>query len=1577
MAALNEAALRATIHGSRVTVRLPIDRRISGALYGDISAELIDVSGIEPTSLGGNRRSIVQEVDHESHEIEVDGLPENLERPASAKFVISWRAELNGRILRGRRSLYAALGKIEIELRGASEIPEGSSAPFRVIARDPTTMTPRPGATVQLILKASEDSPARALFTGQTDARGELATELSLPAGVEAGTLRVEVKDAEGDAWAEAAVRSVRDTRIALSSDKTIYKPGQDIELRTLVLEGPDKRPVSGEVLFEALDGKGNKVFKRSAALDEFGVAAMRVPTDARVFEGLWTFRASVAGSKTELKLPVERYNLPKLRVLLTTEREFALAGDSVRGKVDARYVFGSPVIGASVQLRLEGQDGSRLVEQTLQTDDGGRAAFEVRIPAGVAPDEGGAAVQLVAEVTDTAGQRELGALSLPVTRGALVIQTLSESVGFVPGVEQRIYLLVTDPVGRPLVAEVDVDGLGARRTIPTDASGVAELRFTPAAEAKHLDLQLLARDGAGRTFSRALGLDASGDAALVLRTNKAVYDPGEIATVEVLTTGSAQRVYLDVYRGAEGVESLAIDLSNGRGSAAITLGADSRGLLVIDALALLGSGRVSRASQRVLVKTDDRLAIAIESDQTTFAPGAGAQIRVRATDQAGAPKVASVGLSVVDEAVFALGGEPKSDLLSTFGFDPRSLPPEVRVLGRSSRDLFNSNDANVIDRLARLLFAAAKEIAAFGFEYNSIREEAPAVRAVVEDRVRRDAVLVLKDLIPWAQRQEPLTEDAARRVILSEVAGKRDPFGQLYAATLGADGNWQQLIVRSLGPDELASTPDDVSVELWYGWILWAAAADIDADGNLVGGWGRGGGFAEDAAAGAPNAAANQGAGPPPAPPPGAKTGSDATATRVRRDFRETVLYRPMLITDARGEASVTVPLADSITTWRVSAEGSTRDGKIGAARFGVRTFQDFFVDFSVPTNLTRGDVIELPAIVYNYLSEPTTVTVSLDPAPWMELLSEAQSSVTLAPSEVRAVKFTVRALRAGTQSLTLRASAGAISDALEREAIVAPDGAPEDQSFSDRLNGLREYHVTLPSDAIEGGTTLYLTLTPGFAGEAVSGTEALLQEPNGCFEQTTATAWPNTLVTHYLDTTGQLTPELRAQATDLVTRGYQRLLTFESPTGGYNWWGNGDPGNRILSAIMLWHLKDMEGIIETDPAVRERTLRWLLDQQASDGSWASGDALHAGNEVLGTSAARTTAFIAWALAHTEWAQPAVDRAIGYLAAHPADGADLYATALAANAFAVAAPAHAAARPLFDRLDAQKQDNGDGRLMWPTEAPSWTGASGDVGAIETTGLVAYGLLRGEVLPEAAIGAVRYLVAKKDAVGSWYNTQATMNALRALLAAASPRGSEAEGTLLVTVNGQPIAPVAITREDGDIYRRIDLSAYLVPGDNRVELSMSGTGELTYQLSRRVHRPRAATTAEAPLDLTVSYGSTSPSVGLPVQLSVSALYRGAGTRDQVMVRVGRAPGFEPRVEQLEAMVGDGRIARYEINARDVTLYLMGLQSGAARDLSFAAIPTLVFQGEAPASSIYAYYEPAVRAEVAPVALNVRP
>ncbi|HEX2676533.1 MAG TPA: hypothetical protein VHM19_07830, partial [Polyangiales bacterium] len=494
------------------------------------------------------------------------------------------------------------------------------------------------------------------------------------------------------------------------------------------------------------------------------------------------------------------------------------------------------------------------------------------------------------------------------------------------------------------------------------------------------------------------------------------------------------------------------------------------------------------------------------------------------------------------------------------------------------------------------------------------------------------------------------------------------------------------------------------------------------------------------------------------------------------------------------------------------------------------------------------------------------------------------------------------------------------------------------------------------------------------GFAAEAVSGLASMVREPNGCFEQTTSSAWPNTLIADYLQQTGEVDEQQMQQIVDTVTRGYQRLLTFESPTGGFNWWGDSDPGNRILSAIMLWHLKDLEKLIDVDQAVRDRTLTWLVSQQQADGSWAAGDALHAGDEVLGTSVVRTTAFIAWALAHAELAPDAVAKAAQYIEGNEPPMSDLYANALSANALAFADPGHQVTADLFSRLEDMKETDADGHISWPSDTPSWTGAGGGAVQIETTGLVAYGMIKAGTYPDSAAGAIEYLIANKDSVGSWYSTQATMNALRALGAAAGGQATDAEGQLEVRVNGNLVQTIDISPDTNDLHRELDLSASLVSGNNDVELTYDGSKDVAYQLTRRAYRP-VVPPAVGPLDLNVKYDATDVNVGDTVMTDVTVTNNDTETRNQVIARIGMAPGLVPNLDDLAALVRDGRIARFELRDKELVLYCMKLTAGEARKLSLRMIATLAADATAPASSVYAYYEPLLKLVRPAVKFNV--
>ena len=140
----------------------------------------------------------------------------------------------------------------------------------------------------------------------------------------------------------------------------------------------------------------------------------------------------------------------------------------------------------------------------------------------------------------------------------------------------------------------------------------------------------------------------------------------------------------------------------------------------------------------------------------------------------------------------------------------------------------------------------------------------------------------------------------------------------------------------------------------------------------------------------------------------------------------------------------------------------------------------------------------------------------------------------------------------------------------------------------------------------------------------------------PYGCFEQTSSTTYPNVLALDYLRQTGKSVPEVEAKARQYIHLGYQRLVSFEVPGGGFDWFGR-PPANRILTAYGLMEFEDMARVHDVDPQLIERTRAWLLGQRKPDGSWASEAHKLARRPAGQTEAADldygATAYMAWAV--------------------------------------------------------------------------------------------------------------------------------------------------------------------------------------------------------------------------------------------------------------------------------------------------------------------------------------------------------
>jgi hypothetical protein len=221
--------------------------------------------------------------------------------------------------------------------------------------------------------------------------------------------------------------------------------------------------------------------------------------------------------------------------------------------------------------------------------------------------------------------------------------------------------------------------------------------------------------------------------------------------------------------------------------------------------------------------------------------------------------------------------------------------------------------------------------------------------------------------------------------------------------------------------------------------------------------------------------------------------------APRLRQYFPETLHWAPEVVTDENGFVALDIPMADSITTWRLTALASSQDGRLGFTTRGVRVFQDFFVDIDLPVSLTQGDEISIPVGVFNYLPEAQEVRLEVQPEPWFELLGEGEQTLTIASNDIEVVYFPIRVVKFGRQGFQVTAWGEKMSDAIRREVSVVPDGKEMRLTESDWLRESREVAIEIPPEAVLETPHLEVKIYPGVMAQVVEGLEKILRLPHG----------------------------------------------------------------------------------------------------------------------------------------------------------------------------------------------------------------------------------------------------------------------------------------------------------------------------------------------------------------------------------------------------------------------------------------------------------------------------------------------
>ncbi|MEX2118991.1 MAG: MG2 domain-containing protein [Pirellulales bacterium] len=686
------------------------------------------------------------------------------------------------------------------------------------------------------------------------------------------------------------------------------------------------------------------------------------------------------------------------------------------------------------------------------------------------------------------------------------------------------------------------------------------------------------------------------------------------------------------------------------------------------------------------------------------------------------------------------------------------------------------------------------------------------------------------------------------------------------------------------------------------------------------------------------------------------------ARSSPARSDFAETLYWNPLLLTDAAGRASIRFDLSDSVTSFAVRADAHGA-GRLGSARHAIESRIPFSLEPKLPLEVTAGDRIDLPLSIANDTAGELDVQVELssggqsDAGELVKLLGPPASQVVLAPGKKQRHYFSLQAVaQAGEAIIEFRGAAAAqdgrpLADAVQRRLRIVPPGFPVHRSYGGRLSGEQQLSIDLPDDVVPGSLEVVLNAYPSTLADLQQGLESILNEPTGCFEQASTSNYPNILSLEYLEEHRVASPELTRRAKGLLASGYGKLTSYESPSKGYEWFG-ADPGHEALTAYGLMQFRDMEKVFDVDEQMIERTAAWLRSRRDGKGGYQQNP--RALDSFGGAPKHITDAYITWALAESGQTDLAAE--LDHVDQLAETSRDPYLLSLAAAGL-LAAGRHQSGRELLDKLAQAQADDGH---LEGTDG-SITRSGGLSLRVETTALAALAWLKLPDYGGQANRALEWIVANREAGGGFGSTQATILALKALVAHAKVhRAKITAGELVVRRDGELVGRQSFADGEQNTVRVSGIEAHLKAGMNHLAISLSGDNRMPYGLDVSYRARKLENHPDCPLRLTTRLARQRVKAGQTVAFSAELTNASDQGQPMTVAILGLPAGLEPRPAQLEELKKAGVFDYYETRAREVICYWRSLAPRRRVQIKLDLLAEVPGSYLGPASRTYLYY-----------------
>ena len=365
---------------------------------------------------------------------------------------------------------------------------------------------------------------------------------IKIPDDIETGryNLKISVNSGIYSEKTKIPINIVKDnlSNINISLDKGIYKPGDKLNYRALVLSNKEYKPEKQQVTVEIYDGNNNKVYSQNAETSEYGIVSGNFQLADEVNSGTYKLTVKTDAQEVNKEFTVNPYITPQFETTITTDKESYILGETAQITLSSKYFFGEPVANANVK----GTIGEKDIVGITDANGNYTTTYEVK-------EEG--SLNLKFEIIDTSNYAVEVNKTVSAATDIFEIELLPEYGTLAQGLQNDIYVITRTASGEPVKTYSNIKIGNVSKQVISDENGIGIFTLT-SDEIKSSNLiKISSEDMNSNKVNKEISLDSS-TKGIYIKTDKIKYNAGDDIKVSLESTIDQNSNTIYVFKNKE-----------------------------------------------------------------------------------------------------------------------------------------------------------------------------------------------------------------------------------------------------------------------------------------------------------------------------------------------------------------------------------------------------------------------------------------------------------------------------------------------------------------------------------------------------------------------------------------------------------------------------------------------------------------------------------------------------------------------------------------------------------------------------------------------------------------------------------------------------------------------------------------------------------------------------------------------------------------------------------------------------------------------------------------------------------------